>query len=991
MPPDATALPLPGPLRLTPALPFVGRGIELTALRKLWNDARAGGRRIALVGGEPGCGKSRLAWELAGRAVDDGAAVLYGACDAHLTSPYQPFVEALTHLVEHLDQDALAAAAGPRTGEISRLLPDLPRHLPELPAPVEGDPASQRHRLHNAVVDLLVAIGRTRPVLLVLDDLHWADGQTLRMLEHLARAAGDAPLLVVATYREDELEAGAGLAATMAELHRQAGIERIALGGLGVAAVEELVLGLGGGPGSGPLAGTICDLTAGNVFLVGELWRHLAETGALAEDEGGWVLVGDPELVATPESVRQVVGQRLERLAPQTVELLELSAVVGRAAGLPLLRRASRRSDAELIDALDEATRAGVLEVLPGPPVTHRFRHELLRRAVADRLAPLKRAALHQRLAEAMQELFPARDVRAAADLAYHWTQATAVAGPEAAVAASLRAAELELEALAFDDAARLLTSALALGVEDPTQRGAVEYELGTALHRTGDTDAAMDSFARAAALAREREDDEAFARAAVAFEEASWRPGIRDGRALELLTEAAASLDPADSALRVRVLACLASALAIDGRHEAGGATWEEAVAMARRVGDRRALASALFRGVWARGTRSSHAVLEALTESCALAEEVGDVDLRSEVGGFCIRLLIEHYDLGGAKREQAHMRASVQRAGQPFYRHVHDLYNTCLAICDGRFDEAEASALRAVELSRQLGGSRDTTAVYGIHMFTIRREQGRLGEVAPIVRLAAGQGGTWGPAMAALLAGLGMTEETRAELTRLTADGFAAVPSGPLRLAALGFLADGCDLVGDPRLAALVYDALLPFEGRNVMVGEAVVCYGAADRFLGVLARITGDLDAAQRHLMVALALNGRFGAATWLAHTRFELARVLLERGDVGRAGALFDEAAHTAQRVGLVALAQRIVGETTPRAEPRPALPDGLSERELDVLRLVADGRSNREIGHALSISQHTAANHVRSILLKTGCANRTEAAAYAHRHALVERP
>src|SRR5919201_490526 len=173
----ANALPLPGPLRLTPALPFVGRGAELTLLAKLWNDARAEGRRVALVGGEPGCGKTRLAWELAGRASADGAAVLYGACDANLTSPYQPVVEALTHLIDHLDRDALRAAAGPRAGELARLLPDLPRHLPE----------------------------------------------------HLARAAGDAPLLVIATYRPDELEPGAGLAATMAELHRQAGIERIAL------------------------------------------------------------------------------------------------------------------------------------------------------------------------------------------------------------------------------------------------------------------------------------------------------------------------------------------------------------------------------------------------------------------------------------------------------------------------------------------------------------------------------------------------------------------------------------------------------------------------------------------------------------------------------------------------------------------------------------------------------------------------------------------
>jgi DNA-binding CsgD family transcriptional regulator/tetratricopeptide (TPR) repeat protein len=993
VPEPFTALPLPGPLRLRPALPFVGREAELSALRRLWSESHVDGRRVALVGGEAGSGKSRLAWELADRAGGEGAVVLYGGCDSRLTSPYQPFVEALTHLVDHLDAPALRDAAGARGGELARLLPDLSWRLSGLPPPATGDAASQRHRLHTAVLDLLVAVGRERPLLLVLDDLHWSDAGSLILLEHLTRAAGDAPLLVVATYREDELEPAGALATTLAELHRQAGIERIAVGGLAAVDVRALVDELGGGPDSAELAGVLHDLTAGNAFLVGELWRHLAETGAVARDEsGGWVLSGDPERLATPESVRHVVGSRLERLAPDTVEVLELAAVIGRAAGMPVLRRAARCDDATLLRALDEATRAGVLVVLPGPPVTHRFRHELLRRAVADRLSPLGRAALHERIAEAIEE-WPAEDrVRATSDLAYHWTEAAPVAGPARAVAASLAAADTAARALASDDAARLLRSALALGVTDASERAAVEQRLGDALHRAGDTEAAIESFVRAAALAREAGDDQALAHAAAAFEEACWRPGIVDRRALELLEEAARRLDSDESALRVRVLACLASALSVEGRREEGAQRWDEAVAMARRVGDEHALAAALFRGLWARGTRSVREVLDALTEASILAERAGDDDLAAEVSGFRIRLMIELFDLDAARSEVARVRRIIERVGQAFYRHVHEIYGACVAICDGRFAEAEAYAERSFALNREL--RRDTTAVYGIHLFTIRREQGRLAEIAPLVRLVSGDGSadaTWGPALAALLAGVGMTDAARVELERLSADGFASVPPGPLRLGALGFLADACDAVGDPRLAALVHEQLLPFEGRNVIVGEAVVCYGAADRFLGSLARLMGDGAAARRHLDAALELNEKLGAATWLAHTRFELARVLLESGEEPRARRLLTAAGADARRLQMAWLEARIQALGAPAvATAADDLPDGLSPRELDVLRLIAEGCSNREIGRLLSISQHTVANHVRAILSKTGSANRTEAAGYAHRRRLLDR-
>jgi DNA-binding NarL/FixJ family response regulator len=210
-------------------------------------------------------------------------------------------------------------------------------------------------------------------------------------------------------------------------------------------------------------------------------------------------------------------------------------------------------------------------------------------------------------------------------------------------------------------------------------------------------------------------------------------------------------------------------------------------------------------------------------------------------------------------------------------------------------------------------------------------------------------------------------------------------------LWLGSLVSLAEACALVEEPGIAAALYERLRSLEGANVVIGHGVACYGAADRHLGMLATTKGDLEAAERHFDAALVLNGALESPTWTAHTQHAYARALRRRGrpaDLARAEALESAALATARAVGLVALAARIEGPQAP-AEAS-GLPDGLSAREAEVLRLVAGGRSNREIGTALHSSQHTAANHVRSILLKTGCANRTEAAAYAYRNGVVTR-
>jgi DNA-binding CsgD family transcriptional regulator len=272
---------------------------------------------------------------------------------------------------------------------------------------------------------------------------------------------------------------------------------------------------------------------------------------------------------------------------------------------------------------------------------------------------------------------------------------------------------------------------------------------------------------------------------------------------------------------------------------------------------------------------------------------------------------------------------------------------------------------------------------------MFSIRREQGRLAELAPVIRILAGgsrQRGAWQPGLVCLLVELGMEAEARRELDRIRGAGLE--PFRELWLASLTYLTDACAVLRDEALAAELYAELEHLTGTNVMIGHLVVCYGAADRYLGMLAATLGEWERAEHHFEQAIALNRKMEMRTWLAQTEYEYARMLLAQGPGESDGAAthLSRAAELAADIGMSALSSRVAALGAPVAPA--SLPDDLSGREAEVLRLVARGLSNREIGSALFISEHTAANHIRSILRKTGCANRTEAASYAHRHGLA---
>ena len=980
---------LPAPLHFMPTFPFVGRTAELDRLRALMPLADGEGRHVVLLGGEPGSGKSRLVRELAGEAAREGVCVLYGACDAVVRTPYGPFVEALDQLARTLEPAELRAALGSGGGELSRLLPDLDARVGRLPAAVKADPDTERHRLHSAVTELLAGAASTRPALLVLEDVHWADAPTLLLLRHLART-GSMRVLLLATFRDTEADVPESLSDTLADLRRY-DVVRLRLGGLSDADVAEFVRRAGGGElGEEPraLAGAIHDLTGGNAFLVCELWRALVETGTVDLAGGTIRVTRSPAELGSPESVREVVSQRLARLAPPTGDLLELAATAGAEFELDIVRRAAGLGEPELLAALDEGVRSGMIEALPAHGLACRFSHELVRRALYDRLSGPRRAELHLRVGEALEATGP-HSRRALADLAHHFAAAAPFGPAERAVAYNLLAARAAAQALALDEAAARLRTALDLGIAGLDERAGVQVELGDTLHRAGKALEALAAFRAAAEIARELGNAQLLARAAIGYEEACWRPGIADQGAIEMLEEAAAALGEEDSGLRVGLLSGLARALDFQGLRERGAVVRNSAIDMARRLDDRAGLASVLTRSYWSRGTTGLEDILAMVSEAKDIGADLGETELRAEAMAWRVPALVALGDLESARHEAAAVRAIAIQTAQPFFVHVAEHYGSAIALCDGRLAEAEAAALRSDEMGKLLTG-RDSSGVYGIQMFSLRREQGRLAELAPVIRLLAndpGRTGPWRPGYVALLAELGMEEDARRELARTMRDGLDPYRES-LWLGSLAYLTDACAALGDEAAAVVLYPELEPFAGGNVIIGHLVACYGAADRFLGMLASTLGDAERAERHFERAMALERRMGAATWLAHTAYEYGRMLLalQPGERDRAATLLGEAAALAGRIGMPALLGRVAALGS-RA-PAPRLPDDLSPREVQVLGLVASGFSNRQVGSSLSISEHTAANHIRSILRKTGCTNRTEAAGYAHRHGLT---
>jgi DNA-binding SARP family transcriptional activator len=477
-------VPLPGALVPTPPFPFVGRKAELAKLRALLERAEGGEGGLVLLAAEAGGGKTRLVRELAHEAAARGVLVLYGASDAAVSVPYQPLREWLEFLLRVCDPEALAECIGDHGEMLSLLAPELER-LTGTPSP-PADPESDRYLIQSAAVELLHRVSRLQPLLLVADDIHWADGETLHLLRRLVRTAPEVRMLVVTTYRDRAEEIGPALSDTLADLSRLDGVIRLSLGGLGADDVSAFISASTGAEASGELASAMGELTCGTPLLVCELWRDLRESGAVEVADTGVQLTRPLDELRGTERLADVVRQRLSRLAPQTAAAVELASVAGPRFELRVLAEAAGLDGEVIAATVSEAIRKGFVEELPEAVPACRFTHELVRRVVYDRVTGTDRARLHLSVGEALERLHRADSAPVLPELAHHFTIAAPIAGPERGVDYNLRAGDAAITAAAFDEAAARLSSALELGIADPQERARIHVELAYVLQETG-------------------------------------------------------------------------------------------------------------------------------------------------------------------------------------------------------------------------------------------------------------------------------------------------------------------------------------------------------------------------------------------------------------------------------------------------------------------------------------------------------------------------
>jgi len=910
-----TGSALPDVLVGDPRFPFVGRTAEQEVLRTAWKQVAAdGARRVVLLAGEPGVGKTRLAGQVAQAAHDDGAPVLFGRCDEDLGVPFQPFVEALRQQVGLLEGDDLDGRLGEHPGELARLVPDIAVRWPAVGTPTTADPETERYRLFEAVTSWLGSAAADQGLVLVLDDLHWAGRPTLLLVRHLIRTPDPLRLLVIGTYRDTDLDRSHPLAEVLADLRREPGVERLALRGLDPDGVASFLEAAGGQALDAPgqvLAAAIAEETEGNPFFVGEVLSHLVESGALYVEDGRWTSNRTIEEMGIPEGVRDVIGRRLSRLSEVTNDVLTRSSVIGQVVELAVLVAVCDQEEDEVLDALEEAVGAGLVRE-SDEVFGYRFAHALVRTTLYEELPTVRRVRLHARVGEAIETVHAARLDDRAADLAHHFAEAAAGGGVERAIGYAQRAAEVAAGAAAHDEAAGWFRRALELhdaehGDGDNTARVDLLTALGIAELAAGDP-VYREHLLAAGAMAGRLGDAERMVAATLANTRGFYSEyGGVDEERVAALEAALAVVGEEDSVVRARLLIQLAAELTFSAPVERRAALADDAEAMARRLGDADTL-----RWVLGVGEACIHDPA-ALPERARKVEEIRAIaagldDTARLLAGFtALGLALEQGDGSQLRSLTEEGLRDARQMREPRWVWIAEIHRVAVHLVDGDLD----GMLVAADEALAIGQACDQPEAFGTWLShraeglvrLDRAEEAYDDLVAPLLvegwqdREGVVDGRNLALFAADLLLDLGRTEEASVILDRAALDvgevmrrnlpwsshliiwSRAAVP--------LGRTADLRALGG----------ALGPLSGQ-MSVNPPGMPFGAVDLTLGRIASALGDHAVADAHFAAAQDLHERMASPTFLAEGWLAWGEAALAAGDAVAARPRLEQAVELA---------------------------------------------------------------------------------------------
>jgi DNA-binding SARP family transcriptional activator/tetratricopeptide (TPR) repeat protein len=931
--------PLPAALQRRERSPFVGRVDSLGWLRAQWSDARGGSGRLGVIAGEPGIGKTRLASELARAAHEEGAAVLLGRCHEEILISYQPFVEAFGRYVAAVSPDVLRGQLEVYGGELARLASELTRRLPDLPEPGSGDSDGQRFRLFEAAGSLLANASRSWPVVLVLEDLHWADKPTALLLTHVVRSIQTERVLVIGTYRDTE--PGEPLASVLTDLHRERAVERMRLGSLHRGDVSTMISGWLGRAPPTHFAHALHRETEGNPFFIEEVLRHLIEADAVEGTE--WARLASFTALGIPDGVREAIERRLATLSPTARRIVTMAAVIGRSFSITVLGALAELPGDRLLEALEEATERRIVEEEAGAVGRYTFAHALIRETLYASLSGPRRVGLHRRIGAILEQEHAEDAEPPLGELAYHFVAAAEPGAAAKAVDYSARAARRALAALAYEEAVGHFDRALeALQLSrspDEATRCELLLGLGEAHGKASAFVDSRDAFQAAAQLARTAGLAEHLALAALGLGRGWIEQGTADPAVIGLLQEALAALPETRTALRARLLGRLAMELHFSNEPERCRALAREAVTLARRLGDPSTLAFALNTHHWAqRGQDEVGELLAIADQIIGHAEGSGELELALQ--GHSWRL-VDLLELGQPEEIDDEVAACIDladRLGQPFYRSWVAGLHPMRALMQGRFSDAEQlarEALAAAESAANWNGITASRVQLAWCWKDIGRGADRAAEVERFVReevltrpLSGGAAAVWHGNLALFMAEAGLETRAREYLDRVGECDDTELTQNVDGRSGAALAAEACALLADERMAPRFYELLLPRNGLCILGGRGVYFRGAVARYLGLLAATLGRADDAIRHLEDALETNTRAQAPPWIARSLFELGRALLARGRSGdelRAVDQLQRAELLARNLGMRSLAAQATRERSAinaPGQPRP---------------------------------------------------------------------